>query len=115
MALLTRKIKRQIRSIKNTQKITKAMEMVSAAKMRKAVNAVLASRPYSKLAWDIVQELSEKTDSELHPLLAKRETIEHIGIVLVSANRGLCGIFNQQVARQAIACAKKEHDISESA
>ena len=115
MALLTRKIKGQIRSIKNTQKITKAMEMVAAAKMRKAVNAVLSSRPYSKLAWSITQDLSKKTDRELHPLLAKRETVERIGIVLVSANRGLCGIFNQQVAREAIARARKEHEVAANA
>ena len=102
MALLTRKIKRQIHSIKNTQKITKAMELVSASKMRKAINAVLASRPYSKLAWQMVNTLSQGTSHDLHELLKPREPIKKVGVVLISANRGLCGVFNQQVMREAL-------------
>jgi len=101
MALLTRKIRRQINSIKNTQKITKAMELVSTAKMRKAVNAVLACRPYANLAWQMVTSLSAVTNRELHPLLQLRQPVEKIGLVLISANRGLCGAFNQQIVREA--------------
>ncbi len=102
MALLTRKIKRQIHSIKSTQKITKAMELVSASKMRKAINAVLASRPYSKLAWQMVNTLSQGTSHDLHELLKPREPLKGVGVVLISANRGLCGVFNQQVMREAL-------------
>jgi len=102
MALLTRKIKRQIQSIKNTKKITKAMELVSASKMRKAVNAVLASRPYSQLAWQIVLNLAARTQRHIHPLLHQRQKVKSIGILLLSSNRGLCGVFNQQIAREAI-------------
>ena len=67
MPVATRDINRRIRSITNTKKITKAMEMVSAAKMRKAVNAVLATREYSNSAWDLVKNLAAKTDSSHHP------------------------------------------------
>ncbi|NUM25810.1 MAG: ATP synthase F1 subunit gamma [Candidatus Buchananbacteria bacterium] len=108
MALLTRKIKRQIQSVKNTQKITKAMELVSGAKMRKAVNAVLTSRPYSNLAWQTVATLSNTVDRELHALLFDRQTAKKIGVVLISANRGLCGVFNQQIAREALRFVQQE-------
>jgi F-type H+-transporting ATPase subunit gamma len=116
MALLTRKIKRQIQSIKNTQKITKAMELVSASKMRKAVNAVLASRPYAGLAWEMVTTLAATTNRELHALLIQRDPVKKIGVVLISANRGLCGVFNQQVAREALkfVATERERDHVES-
>lgn len=110
MALLTRKIKRQIQSTKNTQKITRAMELVSAAKMRKAVAAVLASRPYAGLAWQMVTTLAKTTNRELHALLIQREPIKKIGVVLVSANRGLCGVFNQQIAREALKFVATERE-----
>lgn len=102
MALVTRKIKRQIQSVRNIKKITKAMELVSTAKMKKAVKAVLASRPYTQLAWQVVLNLAARTDPRFHPLLQKREEIKKIGLVLLSSNRGLCGVFNQQIIRQAL-------------
>ena len=108
MALVTRKIKRQIQSIKNTQKITKAMELVSAAKMRKAVNAVLATRPYANLAWQVISNLASRTNPELHPLLHQRKKIKKIGVILFSSNRGLCGIFNQQIIRKTLSFVKNE-------
>ncbi|RJR31783.1 ATP synthase F1 subunit gamma [Candidatus Parcubacteria bacterium] len=96
MAGATREIRRRIKSVGNTKKITKAMELVSAAKMRKAVNNVLASRSYSKLAWDLLINLSEKTDPAKHPLLQRRE-LKRIGMIIVTSNRGLCGSFNSQL------------------
>lgn len=78
------------------------MEMVSAAKMRKAVESVLATRDYANLAWSTIMQLSERTDSKHHPLLRKREKIEKVAVVLVSSNRGLCGAFNMQVVQKAI-------------
>ena len=108
MALVTRKIKRQIQSIKNTQKIAKAMELVSAAKMRKAVNAVLATRPYANLAWQVVFNLASRTNPELHPLLHQRPKIKKIGVILFSSNRGLCGVFNQQIIRKTLSYIQKE-------
>lgn len=92
----TRELKRRIKSVGSTKKITRAMQMVSAAKMRKAQVAVLASRSYSDLAWQIVKNLSSKVDPKYHRLLAngnghgKKKT----GIILISSNRGFIGGFN---------------------
>lgn len=98
MAVSTRDIKRRIRSITSTKQITKAMELVSAAKMRKAIKAVQATRPYAGLAWETVLNLAAKTDRAQYPLL-KQRPVKNEAIVLISSNRGLCGGFNQQVVR----------------
>lgn len=100
MPQATREIKRRIRSIKNTRQITKAMELVSAAKMRRAVQNVLATRTYSRLAWDLVRELAARTDRAQHPLLVKRYPVKRIGLILVTSNRGLCGGFNHQLTHR---------------
>jgi F-type H+-transporting ATPase subunit gamma len=95
---VNREIKRRIKSITNTRKITKAMELVAASKMRKAVKAVLATRAYSSAAWDIVKDLAERTDPEKHPLLQKKEKfVEKVGLILITSNRGLCGGFNREI------------------
>lgn len=102
MPQATREIKRRIRSIKNTRQITKAMELVSAAKMRRAVANVLSTRTYAGLGWNLLQDLSSRTGLSEHPLLQARDSIEKIGLVLITSNRGLCGAFNHQPAGQAI-------------
>ena len=96
----TREIKRRLRSIKNTRQVTRAMEMVSAAKMRKSVQAVVASRAYANQAWALVSELSLRVDQRHHPLLAKRDKVKNVGLLVVSSNRGLCGGFNYQLAQK---------------
>jgi len=101
MAVSTKIIKRRIRSVTNTKKITKAMELVSAAKMRKAVRNALASRAYTGTAWEIVLRLSEKADRKHHPLFAEREA-KKVAVILVSSNRGLCGAFNTNIAKRAL-------------
>ncbi|MFA6382485.1 MAG: ATP synthase F1 subunit gamma [Candidatus Buchananbacteria bacterium] len=108
MALSTKIIKKRVRSIGNTKKITKALEMVSAVKMRKAVAAVLASRDYSGAAWNLVLSLAKKANAADHPLLTQRAEIKKIGFVLISSNRGLCGGFNSQIISQAISYAKNQ-------
>lgn len=111
MAKGTLQIRRQIRSIGNTKKMTKAMELVSAAKMRKAIAAVLATRPYATFARDVLRYLAARTkDASLHPLLQVRP-LKNVGVVLISTNRGLCGSFNATLAscvRQETARAKEE-------
>src|SRR3989339_1001937 len=97
MPQATRDIKRRIKSIGNTKKITKALELVSAAKMRKAVSHVLSSRSYAGLAWAMAKRLAEKTDVKYHALLAARLEVKKIGLILVTSNRGLCGGFNAQI------------------
>ena len=109
MPQATRDIKRRITSIANTKKITKAMELVAAAKMRKAVDRVLASRNYSNLAWQTVLRLAQKTESGAHPLLKQRGS-KKIALVLISSNRGLCGGFNSQIVQKAVDSIKKHKD-----
>ncbi|MBT5808267.1 ATP synthase F1 subunit gamma [Candidatus Uhrbacteria bacterium] len=99
MAVQTRVIKRRIKSVKNTKKITKAMELVAASKMRRAVINTLASRPYSKLAWNTVLSIGEATDTSSHPLLKKNEKVERVLILLITSDRGLAGGFNSNMVR----------------
>lgn len=106
MAVSPRIIKRRIKSVQNTKKITKAMELVSAAKMRRATQAVLASRPYAKLAWNIVSDLARVTDLVHHPLLSQRQMVRKIGIICIASDRGLCGGFNAQMLKTAAMFAK---------
>jgi len=100
MPQATREIKRRIRSIQNTRQITRAMELVSAAKMRRAVANVLATRTYASLAWQLLTELSARTDATHHQLLQKRYPVKRIGLILVTSNRGLCGGFNHQLVNR---------------
>lgn len=96
MAVNTKIIKRRIRSISNTRKITKAMEMISAVKMRRAVANVVATRGYSSLAWEMLTEIGKRTDVSLHPLLQKRE-VKRIAVILITSNRGLAGGFSSRL------------------
>lgn len=86
------------------------MEMVAAAKMRKAVDNVLASRDYSTLAWQMILDVSAKTEESLHPLLKERDQIKKVAIVLITSNRGLCGGFNQQVIFKTLEYIKEEKE-----
>jgi F-type H+-transporting ATPase subunit gamma len=92
-------IRRRIKSVRSTGKITHAMEMVSAAKMRKAVSQVLAIRPYAHSAWSVLTNLAQAFREYKHGLLEVRE-VKNILIVVIASNRGLCGSFNSQVARK---------------
>ncbi|HZW82664.1 MAG TPA: ATP synthase F1 subunit gamma [Candidatus Deferrimicrobium sp.] len=99
-----RDIRRRIRSIKNTQQITKAMKMMAAAKLRKAQEKVVAARPYSRQLQDVLARLAQAADAR-HPLLEQRE-VKTIAYVVVTADRGLCGGYNANIIRttsQAIA------------
>ncbi|KKS41178.1 MAG: ATP synthase gamma chain [Candidatus Kuenenbacteria bacterium GW2011_GWA2_42_15] len=100
MAQATREIKRRIKSVKSTSKITKAMELISAVKMRKAVDHMLLSRGYAHLAWQIVVDLAKRTGQTYHKLLQARE-VKKVAVVLVASNRGLCGSFNAQIVASA--------------
>lgn len=96
MAVNTKTIKRRIRSITNTRKITRAMEMISAVKMRRAVANVLSTRSYSNLAWEMLNEVAKKTYVSEHPLLHRR-VIHRIGVILITSNRGLAGGFSSRL------------------
>ncbi len=108
-----KEIKKRIKSVSNTKKITKAMEMVAAAKMRKAVEAVLRTRTYANLSWVTILNISNSLNagSEQHPLLKKRKEVKRVAVVLVSSNRGLCGGFNSALISKAIKSVKKHDNI----
>jgi F-type H+-transporting ATPase subunit gamma len=105
----TKEIKNRIKSIGNTKKITKAMEMVSAAKMRKTIEAVLRTRSYANLSWMTVLNIASSVNAGkfLHPLLHKRTEIKREAIVLITSNRGLCSNFNSAVIAKAVNSIKK--------
>jgi F-type H+-transporting ATPase subunit gamma len=93
-------IRKRITSIRNTQQITKAMKMVSAAKLRRAQEAALLARPYADKMNDILINLSARVSRAAHPLLAAREE-KRIQLVLVTSDRGLCGGYNANLVRAA--------------
>jgi F-type H+-transporting ATPase subunit gamma len=99
----TREIRRRIRSIKNISQVTRAMQMVAASKMRRAQEQVLATRPYSEKAWEILTNLAAQrgADEAAHPLLQRRENIHTVGMVLITADKGLCGSYNHNMIQRA--------------
>ncbi len=111
MAKGTREIRRKIKSIKNTRQITKAMELVAASKMRRAVANTLALRPYARLAQALLANLSDKTSETLHPLLAKRDVKKAL-VIIVATDRGLCGGLNTQLFRKFSEYLKSEQSKS---
>ena len=92
-------LRRRIRSVKNTQQITKAMKMVAAAKLRRAQERMMAARPYSAALREVLASVSTRVDVSKHPLLAEREQEKKVLLLVVAADRGLAGAFNTNVIR----------------
>ena len=92
-------IKRRIRSVKNTQQITKAMKLVAASKLRKSQHAILEARPYAIKLMDVLNHLAARCNSDLHPLLDVREGNKHLFLIITS-DKGLCGGFNGNIIRK---------------
>ncbi len=92
-------IKNRIESVKNTRKITKAMKMVAAAKLKRAQERMEASRPYAFRMQRIIDSLSERIDEDAHPLLERRDEPEKTLMVVIASDRGLCGGFNANLFR----------------
>ena len=107
----TKEIKRRIKSVKSTKKITKAMELVAASKMKRAISRTLASRLYSSYSWDLLTSLSERLDDVKHKFFVPNINIEKSLIVLITSNRGLCGGYNSQVIKKTISKIKEEFNI----
>ncbi len=93
-----RAIRKRIGSVKSTQQITKAMKMVSAAKLKRAQDAIVAARPYAQKMREVVEALARRAGQEAHPLLSVREK-RKLGLLVVSSDRGLCGGFNANLLR----------------
>jgi len=102
-----KEIRNQIKSIKNTQKITRAMEMVAASKMRKAQKRMEASRPYAKKIRNVVSHLAHAHPEYKHPYLLDRETVKRVGYIVVTSDRGLCGGLNANVLKAAVGQMRK--------
>ncbi len=96
-----RDYKRRIRSVKNTQQITKAMKMVAAAKLRRAQEKAESSRPYNETLRGTVARLASVAFDVRHPLLEVREEVRKVGYIVVTADRGLCGAYNTNIIRAA--------------
>lgn len=104
----TKEIKRRIKSVKNTKKITKAMELVAAAKMKKSVSSALSSRLYAEYSWEVLNSIAKNTEKITHPLFLERE-LKNILLVVVSSNRGLCGAYNTQVIKKVLSLLKNQN------
>lgn len=95
-----REIKRRITSVQNTEQITKAMKMVATSRLRRAQDAIVASRPYAHKMLEVLSSLALRTNPQAHPLLHTREP-EKVDLIVVTSDRGLCGAFNSNIIRQA--------------
>lgn len=98
----SKEIRTKIKSVENTRKITKAMEMVAASKMRKAQDRMRASRPYADKIRNVAAHLSLAHSEYKHPYLIKREDVKNIGVIVVTSDKGLCGGLNTNVLRMTV-------------
>jgi F-type H+-transporting ATPase subunit gamma len=96
-----KEVRTKIASIKNTQKITRAMEMVAASKMRKTKDRMQATRPYSKKIGQIIKHLAQANPEYKHPYLVARD-VKRVGVILISSDRGLCGGLNSNLFRKTL-------------
>ena len=98
-----REIKTKIKSVQNTRKVTRALEMVSASKIRKAQDKMKASRPYARLMKQVVGHIAHANTDYVHPFMAERKDVKRVGYLIVSTDRGLCGGLNSQLFRRILA------------
>ncbi|HWR65967.1 MAG TPA: ATP synthase F1 subunit gamma [Bellilinea sp.] len=100
----TREMRLRIRSVKNLAQVTRALETVSASKVRKAIQANDRTRPYAERAWRILTDLASQPGHQtMHPLLAERDEVKNVLVILISSDRGLAGAYNVNVVREALA------------
>jgi F-type H+-transporting ATPase subunit gamma len=97
-----REIKTKIKSVQNTRKVTRALEMVSASKIRKAQDLMKASRPYARLMRQVIGHIAHANVEFKHPFLVARESVKRVGYVIVSTDRGLCGGLNSNLFRKLL-------------
>jgi len=100
-------IRRRIKSVKNTQQITKAMKMVSAAKLKRAQDRVITARPFANKMMEVLGELAKRTDEDFHHPLLDLRADERYVVVLITADKGLCGAFNTNLTKAAQAFMKE--------
>jgi F-type H+-transporting ATPase subunit gamma len=105
-----KEVRTKIASVKNTQKITKAMEMVAASKMRKAQDRMRAARPYAEKIRNVMTHLGAANPEYKHPYLSERAEIKRVGLIVVSSDRGLCGGLNSNLFRELLKRMKEWDD-----
>ncbi len=98
-----REIKTKIKSVQNTRKVTRALEMVSASKIRKAQERMKSSRPYARLMRQMIGHIAKANSEYVHPFLQTRDEVKRVGYVIVSTDRGLCGGLNSVMFRRILA------------
>jgi len=98
----TKEIRMKIRSVQNTRKITKAMEMVSASKMRKAQERMRMARPYGEKIRNVPAHISHANPEYRHPFLVQRDTVKRVGLIVITTDKGLCGALNTNLLRMSL-------------
>ena len=98
----SKEIRTKIKSVESTRKITKAMQMVAASKMRKAQERMRAARPYGEKIRNVAAHISHSNPEYRHPFLIERDTVKRVGIIVVTTDKGLCGGLNTNVLRMAL-------------
>ncbi|HJQ61518.1 MAG TPA: F0F1 ATP synthase subunit gamma [Burkholderiales bacterium] len=102
----SKEIRNKIKSVQNTRKITKAMEMVAASKMRRAQERMRMARPYAEKIRNVAAHISHANPEYRHPFLVERDTVKRIGLIVVTTDKGLCGGLNTNVLRLALGAMK---------
>lgn len=97
-----REMRLRIRSVKNLSQVTRALETVSASKVRRAMQAEAASKPYSEKAWKVLVHLDRQPIERLHPLLVEREVVKKVMVLMVASDRGLAGAYNVNIVRHTL-------------
>lgn len=97
-----REIRTKIKSVQNTRKVTRALEMVSASKIRKAQDLMKASRPYARLMRQVIGHIARANSEYRHPYLVERETVQRVGYIVISTDRGLAGGLNSNLFRKLL-------------
>jgi F-type H+-transporting ATPase subunit gamma len=103
-----REIKTKIKSVQNTRKVTRALEMVSASKIRRAQDLMKASRPYARLMRQVIGHVARANTEYKHPFLVERETVKRVGYLIISTDRGLCGGLNANLFRKLLADIREQ-------
>jgi F-type H+-transporting ATPase subunit gamma len=98
----TKEIRTKIKSVQNTRKITKAMEMVAASKMRKVQERMRAARPYAEKIRNVAAHISHANPEYRHPFLVERDSVKRVGIIIITTDKGLCGALNTNILRMVL-------------
>lgn len=106
-----KEIRNRIQSVKSTRQITSAMKMVSAARLRKAQDAIIQMRPYANKLYEILTNLSKSLESESDNIYAQQREISHVLLIIITSNRGLCGAFNSNIIKKTIQIIEDEYHI----